>query len=186
MRKYCWLLAIWILLLSFIIQAANEVHVMAVTVLTAKLAEKTVFIRDLNGKQETILFTKDTPITSIAEAAISGNLHGGVGYQFLIHYSFNKGTKIANRFDFVGREEWKTLRGNLQKVELSQRNMVVTDANGIAVTYLAGKYCSVETSTGARSFAEWVSSNPEAGAEIIVRFIEVKDKKIAHLIEMNL
>ena len=70
--------------------AADLEHAIAVTIEKADLGSRTVYVKTTDGTPQIFRFTPQTPITSLAEAAISRSLHGGAGYQFIIRYQDRK------------------------------------------------------------------------------------------------
>src|SRR5262245_15521528 len=97
----------------------------AVTILKANIPEQTVFIRNLNGTQETISFVSGVSVTSIAEAALNQRLSGGAGYQFLIVCNYKSPQKMITAFHYAGKGEWKTMRGSLTKFNTANRTIVL-------------------------------------------------------------
>jgi len=163
--------------------AAETEHAMAVTVLKADLSARKVVTRTADGTEQIFRFTAKTPVTSLAEAAMSRSLSGGEGYQFIIHYTVERGEKVAVAFDYVGREAWKKISGTVIKTDAAARTVTVRTQEGKEETFFAGEHCATETSQGAKSFRDWARTEADGENEVTVRFTEVKGRKVAHLFE---
>ncbi len=183
MRQVCLFLIILSALLTAGI-AANITQVIAVTVLTADLVSQTVFAKTVDGNKLTLRFSSQTPITSLAQAGINRSLHGGAGYQFIVHYQMVQGEKVATAFHYIGREEWKKATGVLVTADASLRTLVVKSEDGQEEKFVAGQYCAVQTTSGAKSFASWARQKTGIAQRAIVYFTVIKNEKVAHLIEL--
>lgn len=177
MRRLCFIVAILYALLT---TAANIPQVIAVTVLTADLASQTVFAKTVDGNKLTLRFSSKTPITSLAQAGMNRSLHGGAGYQFIVHYQVLQGEKVATAFHYIGREEWKKSSGIVSSINPT---IVLKTDEGLEEKFVAGQHCAVQTSSGSKSFSIWAKTGKEES--VIVYYTVVKNDKVAHLLELQ-
>ena len=184
MRQVCSFLFILSALLTTGI-AANLTQVIPVTVLTADLVSQTVFAKTVDGNKLTLRFSSKTPITSLAQAGINRSLHGGAGYQFIVHYQMVQGEKVATAFHYIGREEWKTSTGVLVTADASLRTIVLKSEEGQEEKFVAGQHCAVQTTSGAKLFATWAGQKSTSEDRGIVYYTVIKNGKVAHLIELT-
>jgi hypothetical protein len=155
----------------------------AVTILKANIPGRTVLVRNLNGTQETIPFVAGVSVTSIAEAAMNQRLSGGMGYQFLIVCSFKSAHKMITAFHYTGKDEWKTMRGNLQKVNTANRTVLLKPLDGSDLTLHVGQNCAMNTKTGVKMFKTWLPLETWESTEVVAYCMDVNQGKIVHLLE---
>lgn len=178
MRQFCFIVAS---LYTFLIAAENIPQVTAVTVLTANLASQTVFAKTVDGNKVTFRFSSKTPITSLAQAGMNRSLHGGTGYQFIVHYQPVQGEKVATAFHYIGREEWKKSSGIILS---SDPTILLKTEEGLEEKFVVGQYCAVQTTSGAKSFGAWTKTR-SAEEPAIIYYTVIKNDKVAHLIELS-
>ena len=183
MRSLCFLILILSVLLTAGI-AANVGQVIAVTVLSADLVSQTVFAKTVDGNKLTLRFSSQTPVTSLAQAGMNRSLHGGAGYQFIVHYQVVQGEKVATAFHYIGREEWQKSTGILVTADPGLRTILLKSDEGQEEKFVAGQYCAVQTTSGAKLFGAW--ANQKTGEDRgIVYYTIIKNGKVAHLIEFS-
>ena len=176
-----------IFLLSFSIVYASDSSTVekavAVTILKANIPGRTVLVRNLNGTQETIPFVSGVSVTSIAEAAMNQRLSGGMGYQFLIVWSFKSAQKMITAFHYTGKDAWKTMRGSLQKINTANRTVLLKSVDGSDLTFHVGQNCAMNTKTGVKMFKTWPPLETWEATEVVAYYMDVNQGKIVHLLE---
>jgi hypothetical protein len=178
MRQLCLIVAI---LCALVAAAANITQVIAVTVLSADLASQTVYAKTVDGNKLTLRFSSRTPITSLAQAGMNRSLHGGAGYQFIVHYQVVQGEKVATVFHYIGREEWKKSRGTIVSTDPT---IVLKTDEGLEEEFVAGQNCAVQTTSGAKLFAPWAKARTSEQMAIVY-YTVMKNGKVTHLIDLQ-
>ncbi|MCI0416131.1 hypothetical protein L0222_25435 [bacterium] len=176
-----------IVLYALLTTAANTnvPQVMAVTVLTADLLSQTVFAKSVDGNKQTFRMSSKTPVSSLAQAGMNRSLHGGAGYQFIVHYQMVQGEKVATAFHYIGREEWKRSNGMVALADTKLRTIVLKPEEGSEEKFVAGQYCAVQTASGAKTFSAWTKENAGAEVPATLYYTVIKNGKVAHLIELS-
>lgn len=156
----------------------------AVTVLTADLLSQAVFAKSPDGEKQTFRISSKTPVTSLAQAGMNRSLHGGTGYQFIVHYQIIQGEKVATAFHFIGREEWRQSSGMVVSADAKSRMILLKTKEGIEETFVAGQHCAIQTTAGVKTFSGWTKENTGREAPAVLLYYTVlKNTKVAHLIE---
>jgi hypothetical protein len=183
-RKVCVsAICLWIFVAVSSASSAEPEKAMPVTILKANIAGRTVLVRTMDGKEESIPFESGVSVTSIAEAAMNQRLSGGAGYQFLIVYNNRYGKKTITAFHYAGKDAWNAIRGNIETINSANRRLVLKTAEGTDLTFQAGENCAMNTNTGVKMFSTWAPLEAWAGSEVVAYYMEGKTGRILQLIE---
>jgi len=155
----------------------------AVTILKANISGRTVLIRNLDGKEETIPFASGVSVTSIAEAAMNQHLSGGVGYQFVIVCAFKYGQKMITEFHYSGREAWKTVRATVEEINTAGRTIALKTEDGTELIFHADENCALNTNKGVQIFKAWPKLETWNERDVLAYYLEGKTGRTAHLVE---
>lgn len=163
--------------------APQTEEAMPVTILKANIAERTVLVKNLDGKLETIQFASGVSATSIAEAGMNQRLAGGAGYQFVIVFSMKNGQKIITAFHYSGKNPWMTVRGSVEKINALNKTILFKTEEGTEVSFQVGPNCVMNTSTGVKSFKSWTPLETWNEKEMIAYYMQGTSGGILHLLK---
>ena len=182
-----WLRVIYLVLFSagWLSAATQPDKAMAVTILKANIAGRTVLVRNLDGKEENVSFAPGVSVTSIAEAAMNQHLSGGVGYQFVVICEFKYGQKIIQGFYYSGREEWKTIRGSVEEINTMGRMIRLKAQDGTEHIFHASEDCALNTPKGVQMFKAWPPLQTWSAKEVVAYYMEGKTGKTVYLMELT-